>query len=102
MLIKSIKKSLYKNAQGTLTKEYIDVNGSKQGLIIESLNNDQPLLLFLHGGPGFPVYPILKGSGVKLEEYFDVSYWDQRGTGMSYDKSNRHTTNYRPNGRRRN
>lgn len=87
MLVKSIQKPLYKTGQGTMTKEYININGSKQGLIIESLNNNRPLLLFLHGGPGFPVYPVLKGSGVQLENHFDVCYWDQKGTGMSYDKN---------------
>ncbi|WP_080873848.1 alpha/beta fold hydrolase [Oceanobacillus timonensis] len=66
-------------------KEYVKINGVEQGIIVESLNQNKPLLLFLHGGPGFPAYPINKALGVKLEQYFDVCYWDQRGTGMSYD-----------------
>ncbi|MBY7142621.1 alpha/beta hydrolase [Virgibacillus sp. NKC19-3] len=69
----------------TITKEYIEINGVEQGIIIESLNQNKPLLLFLHGGPGFPAYPVNKAHGLKLEQYFDVCYWDQRGTGMSYD-----------------
>ena len=60
------------------------VNGLKQGIIIESREQDKPLLLFLHGGPGFPVYPFIKSHKVELETYFNVCYWDQRGTGMSY------------------
>lgn len=52
---------------------------------MESLNQGKPLLLFLHGGPGFPAYPIIKAHRLKLEQFFDVCYWDQRGTGMSYD-----------------
>lgn len=69
----------------TILKEYVEINGAEQGIIVESLNQNKPLLLFLHGGPGFPAYPINKAHGVSLEQYFDVCYWDQRGTGMSYD-----------------
>lgn len=88
MLLKSVEKPLNntnkENRQGTVTKEYVEINGARQGIIIESLNKGNPLLLFLHGGPGFPAYPILKAHGIRLEHFFDVCYWDQRGTGMSY------------------
>lgn len=50
MLADSIEKPL-KNGKGTILKEYVDINGSRQGMIIESLNEGKPLLLFLHGGP---------------------------------------------------
>jgi len=73
-----------KDGKGTVTKEYLNINGARQGLIIESLNQGNPSLLILHGGPGFPVYPIIKAHGLRLEQFFDVCYWDQRGTGMSY------------------
>lgn len=90
MLLKSYEKPLkYKNetnSSGKVIKKYIKINGSRQGLIIETLNQEKPLLLFLHGGPGFPVYPVVKAHGLQLEKYFDVCYWDQRGTGMSFDE----------------
>ncbi|MEF3327462.1 hypothetical protein [Oceanobacillus oncorhynchi] len=41
----------------TILKEYVEINGAEQGIIVESLNQNKPLLLFLHGGPGFPAYP---------------------------------------------
>ncbi|MFC0273851.1 alpha/beta fold hydrolase [Metabacillus herbersteinensis] len=88
MLLESFEKPLkYSNkkiGEGTVIKEYVEINGVRQGLIIESLNQGRPLLLFLHGGPGFPAYPIIKAHNLRLEEFFDVCYWDQRGTGMSY------------------
>lgn len=90
MLIESFKWPLKyhkkEQAVGTIVKKYIDINGVKQGLIIESLNQGKPLLIFLHGGPGFPAYPAVKSARLKLEQFFDVCYWDQRGTGMSYDE----------------
>lgn len=90
MLIKSIEKPLThqstKNTQGTMTKEYLKINDVRQGIIIESSNQGNPLLLVLHGGPGFPIYPFVKAHNFRLEQLFDVCYWDQRGTGMSYNK----------------
>lgn len=68
-----------------MRKEYIEINGTKQGLIIESLDKEKPLLLLLHGGPGFPIYPFIKAHNMSLEKFFNVCYWDQRGTGMSYN-----------------
>ncbi|GAB3808303.1 alpha/beta fold hydrolase [Virgibacillus kimchii] len=89
MLVESFEKPLKyageENLTGSMVKKYININGARQGLIIETLNQQKPLLLFLHGGPGFPAYPLIKAHGLKLEKYFDVCYWDQRGTGMSYD-----------------
>jgi pimeloyl-ACP methyl ester carboxylesterase len=81
---KPLKNTSGENGKGTATKEYLEINGVRQGIIMESLNRGNPLLLFLHGGPGFPVYPIIKAHDIRLELFFDVCYWDQRGTGMSY------------------
>jgi len=82
---KPLKNTGENNTAGKIMKKYIKINGTRQGMIIETLNQGNPILLFLHGGPGFPAYPIIKAHGLKLEKYFDVCYWDQRGTGMSYD-----------------
>lgn len=63
MLLTSYKKPLIyksKGGVGTVTKKYININETRQGLIIESLNKGKPLLLFLHGGPGFSAYPVIK------------------------------------------
>ncbi|WP_404460659.1 alpha/beta fold hydrolase [Sutcliffiella horikoshii] len=69
------------------SKEYIEIDGHKTGLFLETVDSRNPVLLFLHGGPGFPQYPFLKKSELRWEEYFTVCYWEQRGTGMSYDAS---------------
>jgi len=90
MLLEAYDKKL-KNKKGkeigTITKEYLQVNGVRQGIIIESTKAENPVLLFLHGGPGFPIYPIHKAYGTQLEQLFNVCYWDQRGAGMSYHRS---------------
>jgi len=34
----------------------VDINGLQQGMFIEGKNIDNPVLLFIHGGPGMPEY----------------------------------------------
>lgn len=63
------------------------IGGANQGMIIQGVNQDNPVLLFLHGGPGNPEYVMAKEADVKLEEAFTVCYWEQRGSGVSYSSS---------------
>lgn len=37
-------------------KVFIDINGATQGMFIQSANPSNPVLLFLHGGPGMPTF----------------------------------------------
>ena len=47
------------------------------------LNN--PILLFLHGGPGAPEMPTSWTFQNPWEDYFTVVQWDQRGSGKTYN-----------------
>jgi pimeloyl-ACP methyl ester carboxylesterase len=67
-------------------KVFVTIGGVKQGMIIRSKNIDNPVLLYLHGGPGFPVYYLIEKLNPGLEEYFTVCYWEQRGGGLSYSQ----------------
>jgi pimeloyl-ACP methyl ester carboxylesterase len=68
-------------------KTYIEIGGIKQGFFIRSENPENPIVLFLHGGPGDPELPfiIYFELSERLEKYFTVCYWDQRGSGMSFN-----------------
>jgi len=68
-------------------KTFVQINGIKQGMFIESSNINNPVLLFLHGGPGFPEYGLTKKYPTNLKEHFTVCWWEQRGAGISYDKN---------------
>jgi len=68
-------------------KIWIDVQDSKLGLIINSENPENPVLLFLGGGPGIPEYLLESEYPSNLEKYFTVCYVNYRGTALSYDKN---------------
>lgn len=70
-------------------KNKTEIGGIDQGFFIRSENPDNPVILFLHGGPGSPelAFLIPFETNERLEKYFTVCYWDQRGAGMTYSKS---------------
>ncbi len=61
----------------------VDVNGHQQGLMIRGRSADNPVLLYLAGGPGGTDLGAMRRD-VGLEQDFVVATWDQRGTGRSY------------------
>lgn len=65
---------------------YLEVNGTQQGMVVQSESNEMPVLLFLHGGPGSPEIPFTQACPTGLEKLFNVCWWDQRGSGLSYQK----------------
>jgi pimeloyl-ACP methyl ester carboxylesterase len=71
--------------KGSLSeKVYVTINDVKMGMIIKSKDITNPVLLFVHGGPGMPEYPLMEESSNALADYFTVVWWDQRGAGLSY------------------
>ena len=65
-------------------KTFVKIGGVTQGMIIKSKNINNPILLYLHGGPAFPNYFLIDKYKPELENYFTVCYWEQRGGGLSY------------------
>jgi pimeloyl-ACP methyl ester carboxylesterase len=68
-------------------KCFVEINGVKIGMIIKSKDILNPVLLFVHGGPGMPEYFLTEDYPTRLEDYFTVVYWDQRGAGLSYSSN---------------
>jgi pimeloyl-ACP methyl ester carboxylesterase len=64
---------------------YLDINHSNQFISIRSKNvKDNPVLLFLHGGPGASATALFQRFNKDLEEDFTVVCWEQRGAGKSF------------------
>jgi pimeloyl-ACP methyl ester carboxylesterase len=65
-------------------KIWVVINGVQQGMFIKSKNINNPVLLFVHGGPGMPEYWLTQSYPTGLEDHFTVVWWEQRGAGLSY------------------
>ena len=70
---------------GVSSLEQVSLGGVKQWVLIRGEDASNPILLFLHGGPGAPVMPVAHHFGRPLERHFVVVHWDQRDAGKSYD-----------------
>jgi pimeloyl-ACP methyl ester carboxylesterase len=61
-----------------------EVNGDRQWVLIRGCDRRNPVLLFLHGGPGMPAMYTAHAFQRPLERDFVVVQWDQRGAGKSF------------------
>jgi pimeloyl-ACP methyl ester carboxylesterase len=71
--------------EGSISEKIrVEINGVQQGMFIKSRSEANPVLLFVHGGPGLPEYFLTDRYPAGLEDYFTVCWWEQRGSGLSF------------------
>jgi pimeloyl-ACP methyl ester carboxylesterase len=68
-------------------KERLTIGGIPQWISLRSENIKNPIILFLHGGPGTAQIFLPRKPQKRLEDSFLVINWDQRGAGRSYSPS---------------
>ncbi len=74
------------NARESIARdEYVTIDGARMFLEVHGADRHAPVLLWLHGGPGGAERPLFRYFDGDLEKHFVVAYWDQRGTGRSFD-----------------
>jgi pimeloyl-ACP methyl ester carboxylesterase len=65
---------------------YLRLGGVDQWVMIRGESLSNPPLILLHGGPGFSETHFFRRFNAPLEKMFTVVYWDQRGSGKSFDR----------------
>lgn len=63
---------------------YVEIGGMEQYLQIRGENSQNPVILWLHGGPGFPLTYLNYFYQTDLEKDYTVVCWEQRGCGRTY------------------
>ncbi len=69
---------------------FVPIGGIEQYVLIRGENKNNPVILFLHGGPGLatsPLYPWF----IPWEKHFTMVQWDQRGAGKTYGRYGKNT-----------
>lgn len=94
MLLALIKKISHRthlpeiNKEGSIVESsFFDVNGAQQWVYARGESRNNPILLFLHPGPGFVATGFANGYQTLLEKHFIVIHWHMRGAGKSYSRS---------------
>lgn len=65
---------------------YVEINGTKQWISIYGEDIDNPVLLYLHGGPGSSTSAFDYAFTRKWADVYTVVTWDQRNCGKSCEK----------------
>jgi len=69
--------------QGVERLEAVRIGGIDQWASIRGRDRRNPVLLVIHGGPGYVLMPESWWMSRDWEEYFTVVLWDQRGAGKT-------------------
>jgi len=69
---------------GINSLEAVRIGGIDQWIEVRGQDVNNPILLFIHGGPGIAFIPMAGAWQAPWERHFTVVQWDQRGAGKTY------------------
>lgn len=78
------KKNHISQPNGIQENIYVEIGGIEQYLQIRGEDKDNPVILWLHGGPGFPLTYLSSYYQKDLETDYTIVCWEQRGCGRTY------------------
>ena len=62
----------------------VNINNANLEIMIRGNNRDNPIIIFVHGGPCCSEIPYVRKYQDLLEQEFTIVHYDQRGSGKSY------------------
>lgn len=69
---------------GVDEETYVMLGGQEQYVLMRGMNNDNPVIIYLHGGPSSPDTYTTYGFTDYLINDYTIVAWDQRGCGRTY------------------
>ena len=69
---------------GIQENNYVTIGGIEQYMQIRGEDRNNPIILWLHGGPGFPLTYLNYYYQTDLENDYTIVSWEQRGCGRTY------------------
>jgi proline iminopeptidase len=78
-----------RSADGIDSLEAVRIGGLDQWIHVRGEHTTNPVLLFLHGGPGQAFIAMAGTFQTPWEKHFTVVQWDQRGAGKTYARNDR-------------
>ena len=75
------------SSKGISESSYVTIGGIEQWVTIHGQDRDNPVLLFLHGGPGDVTSSWSFALFSPWEKHFTVVQWDERGSGRTLSKN---------------
>lgn len=73
-----------RHPRGLAVLEQVPLGNTRQWVLIRSEDVANPVVLFLHGGPGTSQLTLMRTVLAPLERHFTTVNWDQRGAGKSF------------------
>lgn len=69
------------------TEGFVVLGGAEQWVTVHGTDCRNPVILFLHGGPGNTLSPYSSNIYGDWEQDFTIVQWDQRGAGRTYGRN---------------
>lgn len=63
---------------------YVTLGDQEQYVLMRGMNNENPVIIYLHGGPSSPDTYVTYGFTDYLIDDYTIVAWDQRGCGRTY------------------
>jgi pimeloyl-ACP methyl ester carboxylesterase len=75
-------------ASETISEQmFVQIGGIPQWITIKGEDRNNPVVLFLHGGPGDALSPYANSTYAGWDKSFTLVQWDQRGAGRTFTKN---------------